>query len=92
MGIAPGTALLLAGKPGWPEMLPKAWEELGFSTGEAAAPGGMVGACQAVPTCLLPAQAGTLPVCPPPWHRFVGSLTGWRWDDPVASGATALLG
>lgn len=37
-----------------------AWEELGFSTGEAATPAGMVGARSVVPVHLLPAWADAL--------------------------------
>lgn len=66
----------VGGWPGW--AAPRAfsggaWEELGFSTGEAAAPRGMAGAHETVPVRLLPAWAGALPACPPPQNLPAGS-------------------
>lgn len=90
-----GASQGVGGWLGWPApraFSSRAWEELGFSTGEVAAPRGMVGARQAVPIRLLPAWARALPRAHLLETSLRGLLTSWRWDDLVVSGATALLG
>lgn len=68
------------------------WEELGFSTGEAAAPRGTAGAHEACPYACC--QAGQAPYLGAHLLEIspLGLLTRWRWDDLAACGATALLG